>query len=57
MAFRVLVDRSQIEVFVNEREQLVELILPAPDSRGFRLFAERGEVGVVRLTTFQLASS
>ena len=52
--FRVLVDRSSIEVFVNGREQLTDLILPSSHSRECRLFTVDGEVALTRFTAWPL---
>lgn len=42
LTFRIFVDRSSVEVFINEREQISVLILPDANQLDLRLFADGG---------------
>ena len=55
--FHVFVDRSVIEVFVNEEITLSSRIYPTrPDSLGVRVFAHKARVDVLALDVWQMAS-
>ena len=56
VAFRIFVDRSSVEVFLNEREQITDLILPSPESTGFRPFVVDGHAEILSMTTYPLES-
>ncbi len=56
LELRVFVDRSSVEVFVNEgRAVLSARIFPAPESRGVRLFADGADVRLKSLEAWEMA--
>lgn len=52
---RIFVDRSSVEVFGNEREQISTLILPRRDSKGTSTFCEGGNVQVEQLMVHRIS--
>ena len=57
VAFRVFVDQSSIEVFVNEGEVvLTSQVFPRPASLGIELVSSRGESTLLSLAAWELAS-
>jgi fructan beta-fructosidase len=56
LRLRVLVDTSSVEVFVDDREQFTNLVLPSDDSNGLRPFAHDGSALVTSMTIYPLAS-
>jgi fructan beta-fructosidase len=54
VTLRIYVDRSSVEVFGNEREQISELILPDRDSLGYETYAIGGKVTLTSLTVYPL---
>jgi fructan beta-fructosidase len=54
LKFRVFVDRSSVEVFVDDGIQLTDLILPSRESTGFRPYALAGQAHILELTTYRL---
>lgn len=57
LRLRVFLDRSVIEVFANDQVSLTSRIYPTrPDSTGIALWAEGGDVQLVRLDSWQIGS-
>ena len=55
---RAFVDRSSIELFVNDGETVLTcLVLPRPDSRGLSLSVESGSLDSVSITRWYLESA
>ncbi|MBN1420865.1 MAG: glycoside hydrolase family 32 protein, partial [Planctomycetes bacterium] len=53
--FRIFLDRSVLEVFVNGRT-ITERMFPSPGSRGIEVFAEGGRVRLATIDIWQMAS-
>jgi fructan beta-fructosidase len=54
LRLRIFVDRSSIEVFINEREQISDLVLPDRASIGLRTFATDGVAQLTSATIYSL---
>jgi fructan beta-fructosidase len=54
VTLRIYVDRSSVEVFGNNREQISELILPDRSSLGYETYAIGGKVTLTSLTVYPL---
>ncbi|HEY5833958.1 glycoside hydrolase family 32 protein [Streptomyces sp.] len=54
---RMFVDRSLVELFGNDREQITERILPDRGSLGLQTYAVGGQVKLTSLTAYQLGST
>ena len=58
LTLRVFVDKSVVEVFVNDRQAIARRIYPTrPDSRGVTLFAHGGEVKVPLIEAWDMMPS
>lgn len=56
LTLRVLVDRSSVEVFVDDGDQLTDLVLPDSSSTGFRPYAVAGSAPIDGLLVYPLQS-
>jgi beta-fructofuranosidase len=58
LTLRVLLDKSIVEVYANDRQAVVRRIYPTyPASVGVKLFSEGGAMRVHRLTAWEMMPS